>query len=66
MSFLKRSPRPGSQEVLLMYYLQRSRYAEAVALDAELSAAGRASQTRRAIMDKFCKANLIPKAVLAR
>ena len=36
VDFLQRSDRPSSQEVLLMYYLQRSRYSEAVALNEQL------------------------------
>ena len=53
-----------------MYYLQRSRYAEAVALNEQLNAqqpqSSKSAATRKVIMDRFCKANLIPSALLAR
>ena len=66
VDFLQRSDRPSSQEVLLMYYLQRSRYSEAVALNEQLDSrqqSGRNSNnnnasTRRAIMERFSRANL--------
>lgn len=64
VNFLGKSP--SKQEVLLMYYLQRSRYAEAVALNERLNSEGNRSDVRKAIMERFCKANLIPNAVLAR
>ncbi len=70
VNFLKGSSRSGSQEVLLMYYLQRARYSEAVAFNEELNrttaGSSSSSETRKAIMDRFCRANLIPSTVLAR
>ena len=68
VDFLQRSDRPSSQEVLLMYYLQRSRYSEAVALNEQLDSRqqqpgmrnnnNKASSTRKAIMERFSRANL--------
>ena len=52
-----------------MYYLQRSRYAEAIELNEQLNQNGDSggnSATRKAIMERFCKANIIPSALLAR
>ena len=68
VDFLQRSDRPSSQEVLLMYYLQRSRYSEAVALNEQLDSRQQqpgmrnnnnsAGSTRKAIMERFSRANL--------
>jgi hypothetical protein len=69
INFLRRSKRPSSQEILLMYYLQRSRYGEAMALNEQLDArkgSKERSSTRRAIMERYSKANLIPNAQMMK
>ncbi|TRY74821.1 hypothetical protein TCAL_05664 [Tigriopus californicus] len=67
--FLERSSRPSSQEILLMYYLQRSRYSEAMQLNEKLDTmpgSRETSQTRRAIMERFSRNNLIPNTLMHR
>lgn len=53
--FLEESKRPDSQEVLLMYYLQRSRFTEAVRLHENLRSLGSGSKSaaRDAIMERY-------------
>lgn len=67
VTFLKDSSKTCSQEVLLMYYLQRSRYSEAMHLNEQLNSRPQGfSSTRQAIMDRYSKANLIPNSLLNR
>ena len=67
ITFLRNSAKTGSQEVLLMYYLQRSRYSEAMHLNEQLNSRPHGfSSTRQAIMDRYSKANLIPNSLLNR
>jgi len=54
VSFLQASKRVDSQEVLLMYYLQRSRFTEAMQLNHGLKTMGKGgSSAREAIMDRY-------------
>eukprot|EP00092_Neocalanus_flemingeri_P083538 GFUD01104869.1.p1 GENE.GFUD01104869.1~~GFUD01104869.1.p1 ORF type:complete len:2801 (+),score=928.21 GFUD01104869.1:744-8405(+) len=54
VSFLQSSSRVDSQEVLLMYYLQRSRFTEAMQLNLSLKTLGKGgSSAREAIMDRY-------------
>ena len=54
VSFLQASKRVDSQEVLLMYYLQRSRFTEAMQLNQGLKTMGKGgSSAREAIMDRY-------------
>jgi len=52
--FLQSSSRADSQEVLLMYYLQRSRFTEAMQLNMSLKTLGKGgTSAREAIMDRY-------------
>ena len=53
VSFLQNSSRADSQEVLLMYYLQRSRFTEALQLNTSLQARGLSTGARDAIMSRY-------------
>ena len=53
VSFLQSSSRADSQEVLLMYYLQRSRFTEALQLNTSLQARGLSTGARDAIMSRY-------------
>ena len=53
VSFLQSSSRTDSQEVLLMYYLQRSRFTEALQLNTSLQARGVGTGARDAIMSRY-------------
>jgi len=54
VSFLQASKRIDSQEVLLMYYLQRSRFTEAMQLNQGLKTSGKGGNSaREAIMDRY-------------
>ena len=55
VSFLQSSQRSDSQEVLLMYYLQRSRFSEALQLQQRLKSlgVGQGSGARDAIMSRY-------------
>ena len=54
VSFLQSSRRHDSQEVLLMYYLQRSRFTEAMQLNMSLKTLGvGGSNARDAIMTRY-------------
>ena len=69
ISFLQSAEKVGSQEILLMYYLQRSRYHEAMKLNEHLNSLpmGQArKEDRMAIMDRYSKANLIPNTLMHR
>ena len=70
IEYLKASKKPGSSEILLMYYLQRSRYGEAMRLNDDLNsrpeACSKAAATRKAIMERFSKANLVPGGLFDR
>ncbi len=56
------------QNILLMYFLQRSRYAEAVSLNEQMESTDRHSDkdcsVRRSIMERYRKANLLPMTTL--
>ena len=53
VSFLQSSSRADCQEVLLMYYLQRSRFTEALQLNSSLQARGVSTGARDAIMSRY-------------
>ena len=53
VTFLQAASRRDSQEVLLMYYLQRARFPEAMHLNQQLGEAGVVSAARAAIMDRY-------------
>ena len=62
VSFLQSSRRHDSQEVLLMYYLQRSRFTEAMQLNLRLKSLGAGSSgARDAIMARY--SDILPGAV---
>ena len=53
VSFLQSCSRADSQEVLLMYFLQRSRFTEALQLNSSLQARGVSTGARDAIMSRY-------------